>query len=173
MRLRDRACGSAPANRGQMARLLHLARLLHHHHCRRRHCRRYRPRHRHAAAVASMGCSREAPRAPRPTGAYERRVIFEGASAHATSPPSPPSSPPQSPSPPLAIAIIPSSPAIVSRHHHPVITIPSSPSCHHHPVVTTTAPPAEPTCWGLTPEPLRPDATFILKLIVTEQTSAQ
>ena len=73
----------------------------------------------------------------------------------------------------LAIAIIPSSPAIVSRHHHPVITIPSSPSCHHHPVVTTTAPPAEPTCWGLTPESPRPDATFILKLIVTKQTSAQ
>ena len=69
--------------------------------------------------------------------------------------------------------ILSSHPVIPSGHHHPVITIPSSPSCHHHPVVTTTAPPAEPTCWGLTPEPLRPDATFILKLIVTEQTSAQ
>ena len=50
----------------------------------------------------------------------------------------------------------------------PVITIPSSPSRHHH-----HRPPVEPTCWGLTPESLRPDATFILELIVTEQTSAQ
>ena len=102
--------------------------------------------------------------------------------------------------------ILSSHPVIPSGHHHPVITIPSSPSrvipsCHYHLVSTTPSPtsrrhpilssrpvitiptsqsrhhhhrpPVEPTCWGLTPESLRPDATFILKLIVTEQTSAQ
>ena len=93
------------------------------------------------------------------------------------------------------VIAIPSSP---SRRHHPVITIPSSPSrrhpimsspsrrhhpvvippCHHHSVINIPAhhhhrPPVKPTCWVLNPESLRPDATFILELIVTEQTSAQ
>ena len=56
------------------------------------------------------------------------------------SPLSPPSSPSPSPSPPLAIAIIQSSPAIVSRRHHTVTAILSSPSrAHHHPVIVVTA----------------------------------
>ena len=60
----------------------------------------------------------------------------------------------------------------IPAHHHHRPTIPSSPA-RHHSVITIPSSPLEPTCWVLNPESLRPDATFILELIVTEQTSAQ